>query len=182
MPRTGGKPSWASSPATRASMQSNKGRDTKPELALRSAVHALGLRYIVSARPLPKVRRTADLVFTRVRLAVFMDGCYWHGCPEHHTPAATNASYWTDKVETNRRRDRQTDQWLREAGWEVIRVWEHEDPKIAARRVQEVYAWLNRELKKPQGERTVRRGRLLPIPDGSGSLAASACQTGPHES
>ncbi|UXY24531.1 very short patch repair endonuclease [Streptomyces cynarae] len=120
-------------------MQSNKGRDTKPELALRRAVHALGLRYKVSIRPLPKVRRTADLVFSRVRLAVFLDGCYWHGCPEHHTLSATNRTYWTDKLETNRRRDRQTDQWLREAGWEVLRVWEHEDPLAAALRVREVY-------------------------------------------
>ncbi|MGW1209944.1 very short patch repair endonuclease [Streptomyces sp. NPDC002499] len=154
---TSGKPSWASSPATRASMQSNRPRDTKPEKALRSAVHASGLRYRVSERPLPKVRRTADLVFTRVRLAVFMDGCYWHGCPKHHTVATTNRTYWADKVETNRRRDRQTVQWLREAGWEVLRVWEHEDPMIAARRVREVYDLLDQELAKAQAERKSAR-------------------------
>ncbi|MHB9858559.1 very short patch repair endonuclease [Streptomyces sp. YIM S03343] len=140
-------------------MQSNKGRDTKPELALRSAVHGLGLRYLVSERPLPKVRRTADLVFTRVRLAVFMDGCYWHGCPEHHTLAATNTTFWTDKVETNRRRDRQTDQWLHDAGWEVLRVWEHEDPKLAALQVREVYGRRSQELERAQAERrNARRG------------------------
>ncbi|MGW2828246.1 very short patch repair endonuclease [Streptomyces sp. NPDC001286] len=153
MLRKDGKPSWASSPATQASMRSNKGRDTKPELALRKAVHALGLRYKVSKRPLPKVRRTADLVFTRVHLAVFMDGCYWHGCPEHHTLAATNRTFWMDKVETNRRRDQQTDEWLREAGWEVLRVWEHEDPNAAARRVRETYDRLDRELARAQAER-----------------------------
>lgn len=119
----------------RKSMQSNKGRDTKPEMALRRAVHALGLRYRVSTRPLPKVRRTADLVFTKAKVAVFMDGCFWHGCPEHHTRSAINAAYWADKVQRNRDRDAETDRLLGEAGWTVIRVWEHEDPTEAAARV-----------------------------------------------
>lgn len=127
--------SWASSAGVRASMQSNRGRDTRPELALRSAVHALGLRYRVNVRPIPPLRRTADLVFTRARVAVFLDGCFWHGCPEHHTVAATNAEFWAAKVEGNRRRDRDTDQRLREAGWMSVRVWEHENPRDAARRV-----------------------------------------------
>lgn len=131
--------SWASAEGVRRSMQSNKGRDTKPELALRQAVHAMGLRYRVSARPIPKVRRTADLVFTRARLAVFLDGCFWHGCPQHHTVAKTNADYWATKVDTNRRRDRQTDELLAEAGWAVLRIWEHEDPSEAARRVRDSY-------------------------------------------
>jgi DNA mismatch endonuclease (patch repair protein) len=116
-------------------MQSNKSRDTKPELALRRAVHALGLRYRVSMRPLPKIRRTADLVFTKAKVAVFMDGCFWHGCPEHHTKSATNAAYWADKVERNRDRDAETDGLLRDAGWTVIRIWEHEDPTEAASRI-----------------------------------------------
>ncbi|POX44525.1 very short patch repair endonuclease [Streptomyces sp. Ru72] len=120
-------------------MQGNKGRDTKPELALRRAVHALGLRYRVSTRPLPHLRRTADLVFTRARIAVFLDGCFWHGCPEHHTVATSNADYWSSKVEANRRRDRETDRLLGEAGWSVLRVWEHEDPLAAAARVRELY-------------------------------------------
>jgi DNA mismatch endonuclease (patch repair protein) len=158
-PRRVGQPSWASSPATRASMQSNRPRDTKPEKALRSAAHALGLRFKVSTRPLPKVRRTADSVFTRVRLAVFLDGCYWHGCPEHHTLSATNTAYWTDKLETNRRRDRQTDQWLREAGWEVLRVWEYEDPTTAALRVREVYDRLSKEIEEARAERASARRR-----------------------
>ena len=74
-------------------MQSNKSRDTKPELALRSAVHSLGLRYRVDARPLKALRRRADLVFPRAKVAVFLDGCFWHGCPVHHTVAAANASF-----------------------------------------------------------------------------------------
>lgn len=119
-------------------MQSNKSRDTKPELALRSAVHARGLRYRVSAKPLAGVRRTADLVFPRAKVAVFLDGCFWHGCPEHHTVASANAKFWADKVEGNRKRDRDTDGRLAEAGWVSVRIWEHEDAAEAARRVEEI--------------------------------------------
>jgi DNA mismatch endonuclease (patch repair protein) len=119
-------------------MQSNKSRDTKPELALRSAVHALGLRYRVGAKPLAGLRRTADLVFPTARVAVFLDGCFWHGCPEHHTVAAANAKFWADKVSGNRTRDRDTDARLEAAGWVSVRVWEHEDPADAALRVESV--------------------------------------------
>ncbi|WP_268915922.1 very short patch repair endonuclease [Actinomadura logoneensis] len=132
------RPMKASNPGVRKSMQSNKGRDTRPELALRRAVHALGMRYRVSARPLPGVRRTADLLFTRAHVAVFLDGCFWHGCPEHHTKSATNADYWAEKVRRNRERDAETDRLLAEAGWKVIRVWEHEDPVQAAQHVAQV--------------------------------------------
>lgn len=130
--------SWASSPEARARMQSNRSRDTKPELALRSAVHALGLRYRVAAKPLVGLRRTADLVFPTAKVAVFLDGCFWHGCPEHHTVAAANAKFWADKVSGNRARDRDTDARLEAAGWVSVRVWEHEDPVEAARRVEGV--------------------------------------------
>jgi DNA mismatch endonuclease, patch repair protein len=130
--------SWASSPAVRAVMRGNKGRDTKPELALRSAVHALGMRYRVGVRPVPGVRRTADLVFTRAKVAVFLDGCFWHGCPEHHRPAKHNSEFWERKIKGNITRDADTDAHLREAGWLVIRVWEHEDVSAAARKVQDV--------------------------------------------
>ena len=133
MPRS--KESWASSPAVRKSMQSNRPRDTAPERALRSAVHALGLRYRVGLRPVPGLRRTGDLVFTRARVVVFLDGCFWHGCPAHHTVAKTNAAYWADKLVQNRRRDLETDRLLTDAGWRVMRVWEHEDPAEAAMRV-----------------------------------------------
>nr|WP_112107522.1 very short patch repair endonuclease [Parafrankia sp. Ea1.12] len=116
-------------------MRSNKSRDTRPELALRSAVHRLGLRYRVSVRPIPGLRRTGDLVFPRARVVVFLDGCFWHGCPEHHTAAKTNADYWATKVRANRERDEQTSRLLEEAGWHVVRVWEHESPGEAAQRV-----------------------------------------------
>jgi DNA mismatch endonuclease (patch repair protein) len=130
--------SWASSPEARARMQSNKSRDTKPELALRSAVHALGLRYRVAGRPLAHLRRTADLVFPRAKVAVFLDGCFWHGCPEHHTVATANGKFWADKVAGNRARDRDTDGRLAQAGWVSVRIWEHEDPHVAAERVAQV--------------------------------------------
>lgn len=116
-------------------MRSNKGRDTKPELAIRRAVHAAGLRYRVGMRPLPGVRRTADLVFTRAKVAVFVDGCFWHGCPDHYSAPATNRDYWSDKVRRNRERDVETDRLLAESGWQVVRLWEHEPVALAAERV-----------------------------------------------
>ncbi|MET7429077.1 very short patch repair endonuclease [Streptomyces flaveolus] len=130
--------SWASSDAARATMRANRSRDTKPELALRRAVHALGLRYRVSIRPLPSLRRTADIVFTRAKVAVFLDGCFWHGCPIHHTLASANSAYWQDKVRRNRERDQDTNAQLAAAGWTVLRFWEHDDLATAALRVAEV--------------------------------------------
>jgi DNA mismatch endonuclease, patch repair protein len=118
--------SWASSPGTRKSMQSNKARDTKPELALRSAVHALGLRYRVDARPLKDVRRRADLLFTRAKVAVFLDGCFWHGCPKCGHIPSSNRPFWKAKIERNQRRDRETDELLLQTGIRAIRFWEHE--------------------------------------------------------
>lgn len=118
-------------------MQANRSRDTQPELALRRAVHALGLRYRVATRPIPTLRRTADLVFPRQKVAVFLDGCFWHGCPEHHTKAARNSDYWQTKVRRNRERDLETTERLTEEGWLVLRFWEHEDLAAAALVVQQ---------------------------------------------
>ncbi|WP_232062538.1 very short patch repair endonuclease [Mycobacterium novum] len=117
-------------------MQSNRGRDTGPEIRLRSELHRRGLRYFVDRTPVNGIRRRADIVFPRKKVAVFVDGCFWHGCPEHHTISKTNAQYWAEKVTTNRRRDRQTDELLASAGWSVIRVWEHENALTAADRIQ----------------------------------------------
>ncbi|EHR48751.1 DNA mismatch endonuclease Vsr [Saccharomonospora marina XMU15] len=128
--------SWASTPNSRAVMRANRGRDTRPERALRSAVHALGLRYRVATRPIKDIRRTADLVFPRAKVAVFLDGCFWHGCPQHHRPATgATANFWRTKIEANKRRDTDTDQRLHNAGWEVVRIWEHDDLEEAAHRV-----------------------------------------------
>jgi DNA mismatch endonuclease (patch repair protein) len=127
--------SWATSPAVRAVMTANRHRDTRPEKALRSAAHALGLRYRVGIRPVPGIRRTADLVFTRAKVAVFVDGCFWHGCPQHYRPSHRNSDFWTAKITGNKARDTETDALLATAGWRVLRVWEHEDPTDAAKRV-----------------------------------------------
>lgn len=127
--------STASSPAVRRRMQDQRARDTSPELALRRLLHAAGLRYRVDRPPLPGLRRRADLVFGPARLAVFVDGCFWHSCPQHGNSPRTNQQWWADKLERNRRRDRDTDARLQAAGWQVLRVWEHEDPEEAAARV-----------------------------------------------
>jgi DNA mismatch endonuclease (patch repair protein) len=119
-------------------MRGTKGRDTAPELALRRAVHALGLRYRVGVRPVADLRRTADLVFTKAKVAVFLDGCFWHGCPQHHVAAKANASWWADKIDGNRSRDLDTTAQLGSRGWTVLRIWEHEDPVVAAQMVAAV--------------------------------------------
>ncbi|MEY9907965.1 DNA mismatch endonuclease Vsr [Catenulispora sp. MAP12-49] len=124
--------SGASSPAVRAVMKANKGSNTKPELRLRSLLHRAGLRYRVNSRPLEDLRRTADIVFLKPRVAVFVDGCFWHGCPEHHRPASRNSEFWQQKIEANQQRDAETNARLEGEGWTVIRVWEHEDPVLAA--------------------------------------------------
>jgi DNA mismatch endonuclease, patch repair protein len=129
--------SWASSEAARRSMRGNRNRDTRPEMAVRRAVHALGLRYRVAARPIRGIRRSADLVFRRSRVAVFVDGCFWHGCPDHFVLPRTNVDYWTAKIDRNRARDAETDALLADAGWIVVRVWEHEAPSRGADRVRE---------------------------------------------
>jgi DNA mismatch endonuclease (patch repair protein) len=113
-------------------MQATRSRDSKPEMALRTAVHSLGLRYRVAARPISNLPRTADLVFRRARVAVFVDGCFFHGCPEHYRAPRANSTYWADKIGRNVTRDRDTTHRLELAGWLVVRVWEHEDPVFAA--------------------------------------------------
>lgn len=102
----------------------------------------MGLRYRVAARPLPGFRRTADLVFTRVKLAVFVDGCFWHGCPEHYTQTKTNAEYWSNKIRNNRERDAETTEVLQREGWTVLRFWEHQDPVASAQQVSRAYSEL----------------------------------------
>jgi DNA mismatch endonuclease, patch repair protein len=125
-----------SSVGTSSRMRATPQHGTKPERAVRSAVHRRGLRYRVDSRPLPDLRRRADLVFPRVRVAVFVDGCYWHGCPEHVTWPASNADWWRAKIKRNRERDLETDRLLQARGWAVVRAWEHEDPEVVADRVE----------------------------------------------
>lgn len=117
-------------------MQANRSRDTGPELAVRRLLHAAGLRYRVAIRPLPTLRRRADIVFTNKQVAVFIDGCFWHGCPEHgRRQFQHNADYWTSKIERNRARDVETTELLRLAGWRVLRFWEHEEPSDIAQAI-----------------------------------------------
>lgn len=130
----------ASSPTVRAAMQGNRKRDTRPELALRSELHRRGLRYRIDTKPVKGLRCRADIVFRRQKVAVFVDGCFWHGCPEHGTSPKTNASYWSAKIARNMERDRLNEAKLSEAGWIVIRVWEHELPTDAASRIARVLA------------------------------------------
>ncbi|MDH5131841.1 MULTISPECIES: very short patch repair endonuclease [unclassified Microbacterium] len=129
------KRSWASSEAARRTMQANRRRDTSPELAVRKLLHAAGLRYRVDYRVVPELRARADLAFTRARIAVFVDGCFWHSCPEHGTRPKSNADYWIPKLARNVQRDRATDAALESLGWLVLRFWEHEDAVSAADRI-----------------------------------------------
>ena len=114
-------------------------QDTAPELALRRELHRRGLRYRLQVKVPGNRRRKIDIAFTRARLAVYVDGCFWHGCPDHHVRPHTNADWWDWKVGRNRERDSDTNRELDEAGWEVLRFWEHEDPGMAAEKVQRTY-------------------------------------------
>ena len=124
---------------TRRRMRAVRGRDTAPEVALRKALHRRGLRYRVDVPVITGSRRRADIVFSRARLAVFVDGCFWHGCPQHATIPKTNREWWENKLAANVARDRDSDSLLTEAGWQVIRVWAHEDADIAAESIEEQY-------------------------------------------
>ncbi|MFE2995085.1 very short patch repair endonuclease [Nocardia sp. NPDC059246] len=118
--------------ATSARMARQPRVGTKPELALRRELHRRGKRFFVDRAPLPGLRRRADLVFPRRKVAVYVDGCFWHSCPQHATRPKNNAQWWADKLAGNVARDRDTDARLAAAGWTVVRVWEHEAADSAA--------------------------------------------------
>ena len=124
-----------SSEEARRRMEAQGQRDTDAELKIRSILHRMGFRYRVDHGPLREVRRKADLAFIGPRVAVFVDGCFWHGCPIHGTWPKANAEFWRTKIEANRRRDADTDQRLQEAGWKVIRIWQHDNPEEATRKI-----------------------------------------------
>lgn len=124
--------------ATSRRMSLQRVRDTKPEMLLRRELHRRGLRYRVDA-PLPELpRRRADILFPRAKLAVFVDGCFWHGCPDHKTAPANNGAWWAAKLDRNIERDRETDAHLRSLGWTALRVWEHEDITHAATDIERI--------------------------------------------
>ena len=116
----------ASTDLVRRVMQANTGRTTAPERHLRSLAHRLGLRFRVDCRPDPSLRCDADLVFRRSKVCVFVDGCYWHGCPLHFAVPKQNSTWWAEKIADNRSRDARRTTELKNRGWMVIRFWEHD--------------------------------------------------------
>jgi DNA mismatch endonuclease (patch repair protein) len=129
------------SSAVTAVMRANRKTDTGPEKALRSELHRMGYRFRkhVAIAGTDRTAR-ADICFSRQRVAVFVDGCFWHGCPEHGTVPRQNVGYWTPKLAANKARDCAVDIALAGAGWRVLRVWEHESVPDAANRIASVLA------------------------------------------
>lgn len=140
--------SWASSPAVRNSMLGNKSKDTKPELVIRRHLHAAGLRYRVHARPIKNWNRRADIVFPKAKIAVFVNGCFWHGCLEHYTAPKTNSEYWAPKIRRNVERDTETFLRLKSEGWLVIPIWEHEN---LDKKSEKVAVKIRKRLSKGKG-------------------------------
>jgi DNA mismatch endonuclease, patch repair protein len=116
----------ASSPEIRKVMMANRGGNTLPERALRNALFQAGLRFRKDSRPVKSIRCRADIVFRSERVCIFVDGCFWHGCPEHFNCPRTHGAWWREKIQDNRERDKRQASELRAAGWKVVRVWEHE--------------------------------------------------------
>lgn len=119
-------------PAVSRRMANVRQKNTNAEIALRRALFSLGLRYRVNFEVLRKPRRVADIVFPARKIAIFVDGCFWHGCPEHASWPKRNSEFWRQKIEANRLRDADTNVRLRRIGWTVLRFWEHESPIAAA--------------------------------------------------
>jgi DNA mismatch endonuclease (patch repair protein) len=127
-----------SSPDARRRMQRIRQKNTSAELALRRELHARGIRYRLQVPVLTKPRRTADVAFCGLHVAVFVDGCFWHGCSKHVTWPKQNAEFWRAKIEADIARDRDTDGRLNAEGWMVVRVWAHEEPRDAADRIVQI--------------------------------------------
>ncbi|MCQ8181008.1 very short patch repair endonuclease [Methylomonas sp. SURF-1] len=137
----------SSSPEASIRMTKVRQTGTKAEMALRKALHRLGLRYRVNYQVLKRPRRVADLAFAKLKIAVFVDGCFWHGCPEHASWPKSNSEFWLQKIEANRARDADTDVKLKEIGWTVIRIWEHECPEMAANAIKTIIDTKRNEAK-----------------------------------
>ena len=121
-----------SSPEASRRMAQVRQKGTGAEIALRRDLYRRGLRYRVDFEVLKKPRRVADIAFPGLMIAIFVDGCFWHGCPEHATWPKQNSEFWRQKIETNRARDTDTNERLRNIGWTVLRFWEHEPPHESA--------------------------------------------------
>lgn len=125
----------ASDPAVSRRMSRQRRRDTEPEVALRRELFRRGYRFRVDLAVVGR-RRRVDIAFTRRKVAVFVDGCFWHSCPVHATIPNSNRDWWVEKLAANVRRDRESDRQLEQLGWIVVRVWEHEPAAMAADRVE----------------------------------------------
>ncbi|MGW2559115.1 very short patch repair endonuclease [Streptomyces sp. NPDC001514] len=136
-----------SSPGVSQRMSRQASRDTTAEVAVRRLLHASGHRYRLHVRVPGMPRRTIDIAFTRAKVAVFLDGCFWHGCPQHATQPKANAEWWRTKLDRNVARDAETTEHLIAAGWTVLRFWEHEEPTAIAKRVASQVAM---RLKAPE--------------------------------
>ena len=123
-------------------------KSTQAELNLRKALHARGLRYRLHVPLLTKPRRVADIVFPGARIAVFVDGCFWHGCPEHVSWPKSNTNFWREKIENNRLRDADTDKRLTALGWASVRIWEHENVDSAADQIAALIATRRNGLRR----------------------------------
>jgi DNA mismatch endonuclease (patch repair protein) len=128
----------ASDSATRARMIAQRRRDTDCEMAIRRILHRAGFRYRVDAALIPNSRLRADIVFPSTRVAVFVDGCFWHGCPIHGSLPRRNASWWRQKLAYNQRKDMRSSLLHEEAGWKVLRYWSHDAPTVVAAELMEV--------------------------------------------
>ena len=141
----------------RERMVAQRTRDTTPELLLRRALHAAGYRYRINLKVPGAPRRTIDIAFTRHKLAVMVDGCFWHGCPEHSVPPKHNAIWWAEKLARNRARDAETTALLQGAGWTVVRIWEHEPVAVSVAKVQSTL-----QAARPSGRRETPHARHPP--------------------
>jgi len=121
-----------SSPEASRRMAKVRQKGTDAEVALRRELYRIGLRYRIDYEVLKKPRRVADIAFPGLRIAIFVDGCFWHGCPQHASWPKHNVEFWRQKIEANRHRDADTNERLRGMGWTVLRFWEHESPAEAA--------------------------------------------------
>lgn len=127
-----------SSPDVSARMSRIRNRDTDAEMRVRRELHQRGFRYRVNLAVAGPGRTRPDIAFTKQKVAIFVDGCFWHRCPEHATFPRSNQDWWAAKLERNVTRDRETDETLKRAGWVVLRIWEHVDPSAAADRIADV--------------------------------------------
>lgn len=161
--------SWASSPSVRRSMLGNRSRDTSPEMVVRRYLHGLGFRYRVHARPIKDWNRRADILFPRAKISIFVDGCFWHGCPKHYVSPKSNREYWAAKIARNIERDIETSARLKSDGWLVIHVWEHEDLKRKADEIVDLVQSRLAEFKRQSNDRNPSNRYIRTSPGSSKS-------------